>query len=216
MPRLDYLHLDVFTNRQFEGNQLAVYSGRPRIGRRDDAADRPRDELLRDDVHPAARAERYGRAHAHFHARRRIADGGSPDDRQHVRAGASRNDRARPRVVRLRPRRRAHARRAVVGERRAVVRVDGSAAAGDTAAASCRANSSRARPARITRRISRTGLPIQEITCGVPYVLLPLATRADVDAAEPDVASIAGAEERVRQRSHRRCSSSPPNRPSPA
>ena len=25
MSRLDYLHLDVFTNRQFEGNQLAVF-----------------------------------------------------------------------------------------------------------------------------------------------------------------------------------------------
>jgi trans-2,3-dihydro-3-hydroxyanthranilate isomerase len=34
----------------------------------------------------------------------------------------------------------------------------------------------------------RTGLPLQEITCGVPYILLPLATRADVDAAEADPA----------------------------
>ena len=32
----------------------------------------------------------------------------------------------------------------------------------------------------------RTGLHIQEISCGVPYILLPLATRADVDAAEAD------------------------------
>jgi trans-2,3-dihydro-3-hydroxyanthranilate isomerase len=32
----------------------------------------------------------------------------------------------------------------------------------------------------------RTGLPIQEIACGVPYILLPLATRAEVDAAEAD------------------------------
>ena len=32
----------------------------------------------------------------------------------------------------------------------------------------------------------RTGLPMQEISCGVPYILLPVATRADVDAAEPD------------------------------
>lgn len=37
---------------------------------------------------------------------------------------------------------------------------------------------------------TRTQLPLQEITCGVPYILLPVATRADVDAAEPDSASL--------------------------
>jgi trans-2,3-dihydro-3-hydroxyanthranilate isomerase len=36
----------------------------------------------------------------------------------------------------------------------------------------------------------RTGLPMQEISCGVPYILLPLATRADVDAADPDPARL--------------------------
>jgi trans-2,3-dihydro-3-hydroxyanthranilate isomerase len=36
----------------------------------------------------------------------------------------------------------------------------------------------------------RTGLPAEEITCGVPYLFLPLASRADVDAAEPDVATL--------------------------
>ena len=33
----------------------------------------------------------------------------------------------------------------------------------------------------------RSGLPVQEISCGVPYILLPLATRRDVDAASPDM-----------------------------
>ena len=33
----------------------------------------------------------------------------------------------------------------------------------------------------------KTGLPMQEISCGVPYILLPLATRADVDAATADL-----------------------------
>jgi trans-2,3-dihydro-3-hydroxyanthranilate isomerase len=37
---------------------------------------------------------------------------------------------------------------------------------------------------------TRTGLPLQEISCGVPYLLLPLATRADVDAAVPDLTSL--------------------------
>jgi trans-2,3-dihydro-3-hydroxyanthranilate isomerase len=36
----------------------------------------------------------------------------------------------------------------------------------------------------------RTGLPAEEITCGVPYLMLPLASRADVDAAEPDLAGL--------------------------
>jgi trans-2,3-dihydro-3-hydroxyanthranilate isomerase len=36
----------------------------------------------------------------------------------------------------------------------------------------------------------RTGLPAQEISCGVPYVLFPLATRADVDAAMPDMSAL--------------------------
>ena len=31
-----------------------------------------------------------------------------------------------------------------------------------------------------------TGLPPEEISCGVPFIYLPLATRAAVDAAEPD------------------------------
>lgn len=36
----------------------------------------------------------------------------------------------------------------------------------------------------------RTGLPLQEISCGVPYILLPLATRADVDAADAETAAL--------------------------
>jgi trans-2,3-dihydro-3-hydroxyanthranilate isomerase len=36
----------------------------------------------------------------------------------------------------------------------------------------------------------RTGVPIQEISCGVPYILLPLATRADVDGATADLAAL--------------------------
>jgi trans-2,3-dihydro-3-hydroxyanthranilate isomerase len=36
----------------------------------------------------------------------------------------------------------------------------------------------------------QTGLPIQEISCGVPYILLPLATRGDVDAATADLTAL--------------------------
>jgi trans-2,3-dihydro-3-hydroxyanthranilate isomerase len=36
-----------------------------------------------------------------------------------------------------------------------------------------------------------TGLPLEEISCGVPFILLPLATRAAVDAASPDMNGLA-------------------------
>ncbi|HYE86194.1 MAG TPA: PhzF family phenazine biosynthesis protein, partial [Vicinamibacterales bacterium] len=35
--------------------------------------------------------------------------------------------------------------------------------------------------------VDRTGLPIQEISCGNPFTLVPVATRAAVDAAEADI-----------------------------
>jgi trans-2,3-dihydro-3-hydroxyanthranilate isomerase len=36
------------------------------------------------------------------------------------------------------------------------------------------------------RAIVSTGLPVQRVSCGVPFVIVPMATRADVDAALPD------------------------------
>jgi trans-2,3-dihydro-3-hydroxyanthranilate isomerase len=35
-----------------------------------------------------------------------------------------------------------------------------------------------------------TGLPVEEISCGVPFMLLPLKTRAAVDAAVPDMGGL--------------------------
>jgi trans-2,3-dihydro-3-hydroxyanthranilate isomerase len=34
------------------------------------------------------------------------------------------------------------------------------------------------------------GLPIEEISCGVPFIYVPLASRQAVDAAEPDLAAL--------------------------
>ena len=34
------------------------------------------------------------------------------------------------------------------------------------------------------------GLPIQEISCGVPFIYVPLSSRAVVDTAEPDLATL--------------------------
>jgi trans-2,3-dihydro-3-hydroxyanthranilate isomerase len=35
-----------------------------------------------------------------------------------------------------------------------------------------------------------TRLPVQEISCGVPFMFVPLSSRADVDRAEPDLAGL--------------------------
>ena len=42
----------------------------------------------------------------------------------------------------------------------------------------------------VDRSARAAGLPIEEISCGVPFVYVPLATRADVDRADPDIAAL--------------------------
>jgi trans-2,3-dihydro-3-hydroxyanthranilate isomerase len=38
--------------------------------------------------------------------------------------------------------------------------------------------------------VERTGLPIEEISCGNPFIFVPVDTRAAVDAAQPDAAAM--------------------------
>jgi trans-2,3-dihydro-3-hydroxyanthranilate isomerase len=40
--------------------------------------------------------------------------------------------------------------------------------------------------------VARTGLPIQEISCGNPFIFVPVESRAAVDAASPDVSAMRG------------------------
>jgi trans-2,3-dihydro-3-hydroxyanthranilate isomerase len=40
------------------------------------------------------------------------------------------------------------------------------------------------------RDVDATGLPIEEISCGNPFTIVPVATRQAVDAAEPDMAAM--------------------------
>jgi trans-2,3-dihydro-3-hydroxyanthranilate isomerase len=40
------------------------------------------------------------------------------------------------------------------------------------------------------RAFAATGLPIEEISCGLPFIYLPIASRDAVDAAEPDAAAM--------------------------
>jgi trans-2,3-dihydro-3-hydroxyanthranilate isomerase len=37
---------------------------------------------------------------------------------------------------------------------------------------------------------TKTGLPVEEVSCGNPFIFLPLASRAAVDSAEPDSATL--------------------------
>ena len=50
-----YLHYDVFTDRKFEGNQLAVFHDARGLSTDADANHHQGDELLRVHVHPAGR-----------------------------------------------------------------------------------------------------------------------------------------------------------------
>jgi len=38
--------------------------------------------------------------------------------------------------------------------------------------------------------VDATGLPIEEISCGTQFIFIPVATRAAVDAAEPDLSAM--------------------------
>lgn len=38
--------------------------------------------------------------------------------------------------------------------------------------------------------VAATGLPVQEISCGTPFIFVPVQTRAAVDAAEPDMSAM--------------------------
>ena len=118
-----YLHYDVFTDTPFEGNQLAVF---------------PEPEgLSTEEMQTITREMNFSECTFIFPPEtpgtnvrmriftpgRRTADGGAPDDREHVRAGQGRGDRARAGRLRLRPRRRADPRLArVEGHRRSTSR----------------------------------------------------------------------------------------------
>ena len=90
---------------------------------------------------------------------------------------------AGPRARRLRARRRADAGGADLARRRPELRLDAAAAA-DLRRAAGRARARRGSRSACPRRRSRApALPVQVVSCGVPYLLVPLATRRAVDNA---------------------------------
>jgi len=187
MRRLDFLHLDVFTSRQFEGNQLAVFlDGRGLDASAMQTIAREMNFSESTFVTPAERPD--------TDARMRIfTPGVELPMAGHPTIGSAF---ALAHTGVIRPGQEAFVFGLGVGPTRVELKWDG-----DRLAA---AWMDQLRPAVRTPLVSAeqvcraagvdpqafesTGLPIQEISCGVPYILLPLASRAAVDAAEPEMA----------------------------
>ena len=123
MRTLRYLHYDVFTDRAFEGNQLAVFP--EPAGLTTEQMQTITREMNFSECTFIFPPETPARAsHADLYPRRRAADGGTSDDRQHVRAGEGGRHRPGPARFRLRARRRTDAGLHRLGERRHRLRVD--------------------------------------------------------------------------------------------
>jgi trans-2,3-dihydro-3-hydroxyanthranilate isomerase len=187
MRRFEYLHLDVFTARQFEGNQLAVFKdGRGLDDGMMQAIAREMNFSETTFVLPPERPD--------TDARMRIfTPGVELPMAGHPTIGSTF---ALAHTGVIQPGRDAFVFGLGVGPTRVELKWEGERLAAAwmdqrvpdvrTPAASaeqvCRAAGVDA------GRFTATGLPIQEISCGVPYILLPLASREAVDAAEPDIA----------------------------
>jgi trans-2,3-dihydro-3-hydroxyanthranilate isomerase len=189
MPRLEYLHLDVFTAHRFEGNQLAVFHDAPGLDgalmqtiaremnfsettfiqppEREDTDVRMRIFTPGAEL-PMAGHPTIGSTFALAHLGR-IAS-----DRTHVVFGLG------------------------VGPTRVELTWDGGAlsfASMDQQLPDYRTPAVSA--VQVTRAVGvdhaaflRTGLPAEEISCGVPFLYLPLDSREAVDRAQPDMAAL--------------------------
>jgi trans-2,3-dihydro-3-hydroxyanthranilate isomerase len=189
MPRFDYLHLDVFTERRFEGNQLAVF----RDGRGLDAAimQRIAREMNFSETTFLLPAER-----GDTDARMRIfTPGVELPMAGHPTIGSTF---AIAHLGVITPPREHFVFGLGVGPTRVELRWQGSQlsfAWMDQRAPEYRtpAVSSQdvARAVGVDHAMfAKTGLPIEEVSCGVPFLLLPLVSRAAVDAAEADLAAL--------------------------
>ena len=167
-------------------------------------------------IYPPERGGDWRRAHAHLHARprscrwpaiRRSAARSRSRSRGRSHAGRER--------FRLRARRRPDAGVARMGRRRPGVRLD------DAAAADVRRRRSPTATRLPPRSASRLadllpGLPVQSVSCGVPFLFVPLATRAAVDAVAIDRRALATLRPCARGSPTCRSSSSPPSAPATA
>ena len=88
ISRYRYLHYDVFTDRRFGGNQLAVFPDAAGLSGQTMQQIAREIGFAETTFVTAAETARHRRAHADLHARYRDADGRPSGRRQHVRAGA--------------------------------------------------------------------------------------------------------------------------------
>jgi trans-2,3-dihydro-3-hydroxyanthranilate isomerase len=189
MRRLEYLHLDVFTNRRFEGNQLAVF----RDGQGLDAATmqtiaREMNFSETTFLLPAERADTDVRM-------RIFTPGVELPMAGHPTIGSTF---ALAHLGVIARNRETFVFGLGVGPTRVELSWDANGLAFAwmdqrppeyrTPAVSA---SQVAQAVGVDEAVQRaTGLPVEEISCGVPFLFIPLPTRAAVDAAEPDAAAL--------------------------
>jgi trans-2,3-dihydro-3-hydroxyanthranilate isomerase len=189
MTRLKYMHLDVFTSRRFEGNQLAVFFGAEgldevamqTIAREMNfsestfllPAERPDTDIRMRIFTPGVELPMAG--HPTIGTTYALAETGViTPGRGHFVFGLG------------------------VGPTRVELRWEGTRLAFASMDQRLPDVRQPVAPLEVIARAAgvdpdahrRTGVPIQEISCGVPYILLPLATRADVDGATADLAAL--------------------------
>jgi trans-2,3-dihydro-3-hydroxyanthranilate isomerase len=189
MPHLRFLQYDVFTNRRFEGNQLAVFTDARGLD------ERTMQTLAREMnfsestfILPAERPD--------TDVRMRIFTPGSELPMAGHPTVGSTFALVHERVIA------AGRERFVFGLGVGPTSVELRWQDGELAFAWMDQKRPDVRPAAVTpEELTRaagvdhaahvsTRLPIEEISCGVPFIFLPIASRAAVDAAEPDAAAL--------------------------
>ena len=189
MASLEYLHLDVFTDRRFEGNQLAVFrDGRGLDAKTMQTIAREMNFSESTFILPAERGETDVRMRIFTPGVELPMAGhptiGSAFALAHTGAIAAGRDHfvfglgVGPTRVELAWQGDALS-FAWMDQRPPEVRAPAVAAADIVRAAGVDPEAH-----------ARTGLPVQEVSCGVPFILLPVDTRAAIDAAIPDAAAL--------------------------
>jgi len=189
MPRLEYLQLDVFTDRRFEGNQLAVFlDGRELDASTMQTIAREMNFSESTFILPAERADTDVRMRIFTPGAELPMAGhptiGSTFALAHIGVITNRRDNfvfglgVGPTHVEL----------TFTGKDLSFARMDQQLPAVRPPLVSVDevARAVGVDPA----AVSRTGMPMEELSCGVPYLLLPVDTRAAVDGAVPDVAAL--------------------------
>jgi trans-2,3-dihydro-3-hydroxyanthranilate isomerase len=189
MPTLRYLHLDVFTARRYEGNQLAVFTDARQLSPQQMQtlaremnfsestfllpAEQPGTDLRVRIFTPFAELPMAG--HPTIGSTFALAlDGVLTPDQARVVFGLG----VGPTSVEL-TWQEGHLAFAWMDQRPPEFRVPLSTRADILRAAGVDPAAADA-----------TGLPIEEVSCGLPFLLIPLATRAAVDKADPEVSSL--------------------------